>query len=146
MEVFGEFHSFLKFGKSLDVTFVALIPKRMGAVEMKDFHYISLVNGVYKIIVQVLSNHLSMVMDKIILKFRNAFVRGRHILDTVLIAEECLESRVRWGKFGVLVKLDIEKAFDLVNWDFLLYLGDLALGRSGAHGLNSIFRWLDFLF
>lgn len=65
MKVFGEFYSFLKFEKSFNTTFIALIPRKAGAVDMRDFHPISLV---YKIISKVLANNMSVVMDKIISK------------------------------------------------------------------------------
>jgi hypothetical protein len=121
MKVFSDFHAIGKFEKSLIASFIILILKLHGAIDLKDFWPISLVGGIYKIIVKILANRLRMVMEKIISKSPSAFVRVRQILNLVLIAK-CLDSRLRFGQLSVIRKMDLEKAYDHVNWNFWLYL------------------------
>ena len=76
--------------------------------------------GLYKILTKVLSNKIKRVMGLIISQSHNVFVDERQILDAVLIANEAVDSFLRKKENGLLCKLDIEKAYDHVNWDFLL--------------------------
>jgi hypothetical protein len=122
MAVFDELHARRKIVKSINSTFISLIPKTQGTKEIKDFFPISLVGGVYKIIANVLANRMRRVIDRIISKPQNAFLKGRQILNSVLIANECLDIRLTFEVPGVLCKLDMKKAYDQVDWSFLLYL------------------------
>ena len=51
---------------------------------------------------------------------QNAFVEGRQILDTALIANEAIDSMLKRNESGVLCKMDKEKAYDHINGNFLL--------------------------
>jgi hypothetical protein len=107
------------------MTFVALIPKKTGAMEIKDFCPISLVSGVYKIISKVLTSWLKSVLGKLVSQMQSAFVPSRQILDSILMANECVDSKIRYagyGEPGLICKLDLEKAYDHISWDFLLYM------------------------
>ena len=124
MAVFVHFHRYSVFERSLNASFLTLIPKKNNAVDVKDFRPISLVGSVYKLLSKVLANRLKVVLGSLISESQNAFVGGRQILDSVLIANECLDSRLKSLVPGVVCKLDIEKAYDHVNWDALFYLLD----------------------
>ena len=122
LAVFEEFYQHCKFEKSLNATFIALIPKKNDASNIRDFRPISLVGSLYKILAKVLANRLKVVLDKLISEYQNSFVGGRQIFDSVLIANECVDSRMKSKIPGVICKLDIEKAYDNVNWEALLKL------------------------
>jgi hypothetical protein len=83
-ECFHEFHVRVKFERSLNATFIALIPKKARVVDIKGFRLTSLVVGVFKIISKALAKRLQMVLEKVISRTKNAFLRGRQILDSVL--------------------------------------------------------------
>jgi hypothetical protein len=63
-----------------------------------------------------------MVMEMIKSNFQNAFIRGKQIINSVFIANQCIDIGIKYGEPGVISKLDIEKAYDQVNWSFLLYM------------------------
>ena len=120
MAVFKDFFVSGKFVKSLNSTFIVMVPKKERADDFKDFRPIRLVGSLYNLIAKVLANRMKKVMSRLVNKAQNAFVEGRQILDASLIASEAIDSMTRRKEKGILCKLDVEKAYDKLNWKFLL--------------------------
>ena len=60
-------------------------------------------------------------MGEVVSEAQNAFVEGRQIIDnTSLIVNEVIDYWQKRGEKGVICKLDIEKAYDNINWQFLM--------------------------
>ena len=118
--MFKEFHEHSSFLKSLNNTFLVLIPKKGGTEDLGDFRPISLLGGLYKLLAKVLANRLKKVVGKVVSPAQNAFVMGRQILDASLIANEVIDSWQKRKEKGLICKLDIEKVYDNINWQFLL--------------------------
>ena len=112
---------------------------------MKDYRPISLVGALYKWLEKVLANRLKMSLPKVILKVQNAFVEGRQILDVVLVANEAIDSIVRGNSSVVLCKLDLEKAYDHVDWSFLLFvLPEMVFGERWIRWISSCISSASF--
>lgn len=103
----------------LNFAMITLIPKVEGASNMKFFRPISLINCSFKIFSKILTLRLGKVSDRLVAKSQSAFIKGRYILESVVVAHELVHSVKNSGQPGVILKLDHEKAYDRVNWDFL---------------------------
>lgn len=116
MEVLTFFHQNCQVVRSCNATFIALSPKKKGALELKDFRPISLIGSVNKLLVKTLAERLKRVVSSLISDQRSAFMKGRQITDASMIANEVLDCKIISGESGILCKLNIEKASDQLNW------------------------------
>ncbi|XP_021971359.1 uncharacterized protein LOC110866520 [Helianthus annuus] len=92
--ILSEFYDSGKINVGCGSSFIALIPKVKDPLGLKDYHPISLVGIVNKVISKLLANRLKKVLDSIISPSQSAFISGRYILDGPLVVNEVL----RWSK------------------------------------------------
>ncbi|GJW78885.1 RNA-directed DNA polymerase, eukaryota [Tanacetum coccineum] len=97
----GENKSPGNFPRGCNSSFIALIPKVPDAKFVSDFHPISLIGSMYKVVTKILANRLSSVISDLVSDVQTAFVSNRK------------------KKHAMFFKVDFAKAYDSVRWDFL---------------------------
>ena len=123
----------------LNHTPIALIPKVKKPRKVTEYRPISLCNVIYRIVAKTIANRLKQILHLIIAPTQSAFVPNRLITDNIIIGYECLHKiRSSKSKKGGLItlKLDISKAYDMVEWRFL----ESTLRRLGVSK-----KWVDLI-
>ena len=103
-------------------TNITLIPKINSPSRLSDFRPISLCNVVYKLVSKILANCLKNFLPQIIIENQSAFLSERLITDNVLVAFKLmhyLEHKKKGKENFMVVKLDMSKAYDRVEWGFI---------------------------
>ena len=121
-EAILQFFNSSRMDDSINATNMVLIPENNNPKDVVDFRPISLYNVIYKIISKVLANNLKCVLPFIIAQNQSAFIPRRLITDSIWAAYETLHTMHTrmWSKVGFMgIKLDMSKAYDMVEWGFL---------------------------
>lgn len=103
----------------LNFALVTLVPKVPDACNMKQFRPISLLNCSFKLFSKLLTIRLGKVAQRLVATNQSAFIKGRYILESVVVAHELVHSLSKSKEKGLVLKLDYEKAYDRVSWEFL---------------------------
>ncbi|GFS28866.1 hypothetical protein Acr_00g0004350 [Actinidia rufa] len=119
MLFFSEFHRNGRLVRSMNSSFLALIPKVDNPIALSDYRPISLVGCMYKILTKVLTVRMKQSIKKVVGEVQSAFVGGRNIQDGILIANEMVDYWKKKKKKGLIIKLDFAKAYDNINWNLL---------------------------
>jgi exonuclease III len=98
---------------------IILLPKKENAMQIQQYRPICLLNVCFKIFTKVGTNRITGIAESVVQPTQTAFMPGRYILEGVVILHETIHELHRKKLDGVLFKIDFEKAYDKVNWDFL---------------------------
>lgn len=101
---------------------LVLIPMKNKPTSMTELWPIALCKVLYKALSKFLANRLKRVLLSIVLESQSAFVEGRLIIDNIVVANEIAHFVKGIGNKGcgyASLKIDIAKAHDLLEWDYL---------------------------
>ena len=99
---------------------ICLVPKKeRPRDEIKGYRPITLLNVAYKIVAGALANRIKEVLVDIIEPEQTAFLRGRFIGDNTRLIYDMIQHLKTIGKKGMILAIDLESAFDSMNWSFV---------------------------
>lgn len=105
--------------KRIHRTLIALIPKIQGPEKISQLNPISLCSVVYKIITKTIVNRLRLLITKWVRQNQASFVMSRNIANNIIVTQEVVHSKKFKGiKYGMILKIDLEKTYDRLKWDF----------------------------
>jgi len=136
MALFTDFHKGELPLHSLNFGTIILIPKSKEAKQIQQYRPICLLNVSFKIFTKVATNRIVKIAQRIIKPSQTTFLPGRNIMEGAVILHETLHELHKRKQNGIIFKIDFEKAYDKVNWNFL----QQALRMKGFHPV-----WCDWV-
>lgn len=105
----------------LNRTHIVLIPKIQVTETLGSYRPVSLCNTVYKIVTKIIVAQLKPYLEKLVSPLQTAFVPSRKKIDNVVIVQELIHSisKKKGGTGYMVVKIDLEKAYDKLEWSFI---------------------------
>lgn len=97
-----------------------MLPKKEIPRTLSDLRPISLSGFVNKVISRVVHEGLVNLLPMRISQNRSGFVKGRSIIENLLLAQEIIRDISRRNKHtNVVVQLDMTKAYERISWAYL---------------------------
>jgi Reverse transcriptase (RNA-dependent DNA polymerase)/zinc-binding in reverse transcriptase len=101
---------------------LVLIPKVDHPTKPSHFRTLSVCSVYYRLLSKLIANRIKLVLSSLISDTQATFLKGRSIQDSVLLMKEVLHSFQTEGytEKAFAIKADLYKAFDTLNWSYLL--------------------------
>ncbi|CAL5070105.1 unnamed protein product [Urochloa decumbens] len=140
LEIMNAFNAFYRTNRGqfqrVNGALITLLPKKPDPIAPSDYRPISLIHSFAKLVAKLLSNRLAPELEHLVDVNQSAFIKKRSIHDNFKFVEQAAKTLHRKNKASLLLKLDISKAFDTVEWPFLLQV---------LQGLGFTTRWRDWI-
>jgi hypothetical protein len=98
---------------------IILLLKKENAIQIQQYRPISLLNVSFKVFTKVGTNRIPEVVHSVVRPTQTAFMSRRHIFEGAVVLHETIHELHRKKLDRVLLKIDFEKVYDKVKWDFL---------------------------
>jgi len=98
---------------------ISLISKTNDAKKIQQYRPICVLNISFKIFTKVGTNRINKVVQSVIQPSQTTFIPGRNIMEGVVILHETIHELHTKKLNGVIFKVDFEKAYDKVKWNFV---------------------------
>lgn len=109
------------FPKELNKTYLCPIPKSHNANDLKSILPIRLYYTIYKVIKNIIANRIKLFLQNIICPYKTSFIKNRRANDNAIIIQELFQhlNNMKGKKANMIIKLNLEKVFDLLEWSFI---------------------------
>lgn len=126
--------------RSINSSFIMLIPKCDGPSRVSNDRPISLLNSSIKILTKILANRLKPLITKLVHKNQYEFIKSRTIQDCLAWTFEFLHLCHTFKKECIILKLDFKKAFDRIEHQAMIRI------MEGMGFGNGWIEWMKMIF
>lgn len=121
IEAIKDFFTHGKLLSEVNVTAITLVPKVKCPATVSDYRPIACWNILYKTITKLISTRLNIVLPNLVSPNKGAFITGRSIISNILLCQDLVKRfNSRGSKMvGVMMKIDLRKAYDSIEWAFV---------------------------
>ena len=124
---------------------ITLLPKEDGSLlDLHNWRPITLLNVDLKIAAKAIAKRLETVLPNLIHPDQTGFVKGRYIGENIRLISDVLDLTKDQNIPGILVALDFRKAFDSLEWPFIMRTLDaFNFGSSMKRWISTFYKDIE---